>query len=63
VVAAEAAIEESIQRYYEKAPDLTEIVADFEEADIDFSAEARDDINVVDLEKQSARRRSSSCAT
>jgi type IV pilus assembly protein PilB len=53
VVAAEAAIEESIQKYYEKAPDLTEIVGEFEEADIDFSAEARDDFNVVDLEKQS----------
>ena len=53
VVAAEIAIEEAIQRYYEKAPDLTEIVGEFEEADIDFSAEARDDINVVDLEKQS----------
>jgi type IV pilus assembly protein PilB len=53
VVAAEAAIEEAIQRYYEKAPDLTELVGEFEEADIDFGAEAREELNVVDLEKQS----------
>src|SRR5262245_19932023 len=53
VVAAEAAIEEAIQHYYEKGPDLTEIVGEFEADDIDFSGEQTDDVNVVDLEKQS----------
>src|SRR6187549_3411716 len=53
VVATESAIEDSIQRHYERAPDLTELVGEFETDDIDFSADVRDDINVVDLEKQS----------
>jgi type IV pilus assembly protein PilB len=53
VVAAESSIDEAIQRYYEKGPDLTELVGEFEESDIDFAADAADDINVVDLEKQS----------
>src|SRR5215468_3970328 len=46
VVAAESAIEESIQRYYEKGPDLTELVGEFEN-------DEEDDVNTVDLEKQS----------
>jgi type IV pilus assembly protein PilB len=53
VVAAESAIDEAIQRYYEKGPDLTELVGEFESDDIDFSADEEDDVNVVDLEKQS----------
>src|SRR4030095_10607712 len=53
VVATENAIEEAIQRYYERAPDLTELVGEFEADEIDFAADAQDDINVVDLEKQS----------
>jgi type IV pilus assembly protein PilB len=53
VVASEASIDEAIQRYYEKAPDLTEFVADFETEDVDFAADSEADVNVVDLEKQS----------
>jgi type IV pilus assembly protein PilB len=53
VVAAEASIEEAIQHYYEKGPDLTEIVGEFETDDIDFSGDSGEDVNVVDLEKQS----------
>ncbi len=53
VVSTENAIEEAIQRYYERAPDLTELVGEFETDDIDFSAESADDVNIVDLEKQS----------
>src|SRR5687767_5365958 len=53
VVASEQSIEESIQRYYEKAPDLNELVGDFDAEDIDFEAGSQDDVNVVDLEKQS----------
>src|SRR5215813_719461 len=53
VVAAESAIEEAIQRYYEKGPDLTELVGEFEADDIDFEADEEDDVNIVDLEKQS----------
>jgi type IV pilus assembly protein PilB len=53
VVAAESAIEEAIGHYYERGPDLTELVGEFEADDIDFTADAGDDVNVVDLEKQS----------
>ena len=53
VVAAESAIDEAIQRYYEKGPDLTELVGEFEADDVDFAADEEDDVNVVDLEKQS----------
>jgi len=51
VVAAESAIEESIVRYYDKGPNLDELIGDFDE-DIDFTAEGDDGFNVVDLENQ-----------
>ena len=53
VVASEGAIDEAIQRYYEQAPDLSELVGEFEAEDIDFSADAEEDLNIVDIEKQS----------
>jgi type IV pilus assembly protein PilB len=53
VVASEQSIEEAIQRYYERGPDLTDLVADFDTEDIDFTSDETDDVNVVDLEKQS----------
>ncbi len=53
VVASEQSIDEAITRYYEKAPDLTELVGEFDAEDIDFSAADAEDVNVVDLEKQS----------
>src|SRR5688572_20358735 len=53
VVAGEQQIEEAIQRYYERAPDLTELVADFDTEEVDFTAEGEEAVNVVDLEKQS----------
>jgi type IV pilus assembly protein PilB len=53
VVASEPAIDEAITRYYDQAPDLTELVGEFEAEDIDFAADSEDDFNVVDLEKQS----------
>jgi type IV pilus assembly protein PilB len=53
VVASEQSIEDAIQRYYEKAPDLTEMVGEMELDDVDFAADSDDSVNVVDLEKQS----------
>ncbi len=53
VVASEAAIEDAIQRYYEKGPDLTELVGELEADDINFASADAGDLNVVDLEKQS----------
>src|SRR5207244_2825349 len=53
VVASEVSIEEAITRYYEKAPDLADFVPDLDTESIDFQAEEAEDVNVVDLEKQS----------
>src|SRR3954447_5420423 len=51
VVASEQSIEEAIQRYYEKAPDLTDMIGEMEIDEVDFEGTGDADVNVVDLEK------------
>ncbi len=51
VVAAESAIEEAIQRYYDRGPDLGTMLEEFDEH-VDFEAVDDADLNVVDLENQ-----------
>jgi len=51
VVAAEAAIEESIRRYYDKGPDLGAMVDEFGD-NVEFEDVAESDLNIVDLENQ-----------
>ena len=51
VVAAEAAIEESIRRYYDKGPDLGSMLDEFD-AEVDFESALEGDVNIVDLENQ-----------
>jgi type IV pilus assembly protein PilB len=51
VVAAESAIEEAIQRYYDRGPDLGTMLEEFDES-VDFEAVEDGDLNVVDLENQ-----------
>ena len=51
VVASEAAIEDAIQRYYDRVK-YDEVMEGFDESEIDFS-EDEEDVNVVDLEKAS----------
>ena len=51
VVASEGAIEEAINRYYDKGPNLEAMMEEFDE-DVDFAAGEADDLNVVDLENQ-----------
>ncbi len=51
VVAAEAAIEEAIRRYYDKGPDLGSMLDEFGES-VEFEGVQEKDINVVDLENQ-----------
>jgi type IV pilus assembly protein PilB len=51
VVAAEAAIEEAIRRYYDKGPDLGSMLDEFGEA-VEFEGVQEKDLNVVDLENQ-----------
>ena len=50
VVAAEAAIEEAIRRYYDKGPDLGSMLDEFGE--VEFEGVNEKDLNVVDLENQ-----------
>jgi type IV pilus assembly protein PilB len=53
VVASEAAIEEAITRYYEtKQVSYEEVMSGFDEAEIAFGEDA-EDLNSIDLEKQS----------
>ncbi len=52
VVASEQAIKEAIDKYYaEKGPNLDEVMAGFDDADISVIESEVDDMNVVDLEK------------
>ncbi len=52
VIASETAILAAIEKYYNVGPSYDEVLAGFDENEIDFSAEA-DDVNVLELEKQS----------
>jgi type IV pilus assembly protein PilB len=52
-VAAENAIIAAIERYYNAGPSYDDVMADFDEKEIDFSAE-EEDVNVNDMERQSA---------
>jgi len=51
VVASESAIDEAILRYYDKGPDLDEMIGEFDE-EVDWSQADEDAVNVVDLESQ-----------
>jgi type IV pilus assembly protein PilB len=51
VVASESAIEATILRYYDKGPNLDEMIGDLDE-DVDFAAAAEESVNIVDLENQ-----------
>ncbi|MCP4446939.1 MAG: type IV-A pilus assembly ATPase PilB [Myxococcales bacterium] len=54
VVASEGAIDEAIERYYNKGPDLSEMLEEFGTGldDVDFEMSGGEDMNVVDLEDQ-----------
>jgi type IV pilus assembly protein PilB len=51
VVAAEPAIEDAILRYYDKGPDLDEMIGEFDE-EVDWEAGDEESVNIVDLENQ-----------
>jgi type IV pilus assembly protein PilB len=53
VVASEVAIEETINRYYEKAVSYDEVMEGFDEHEIDFSMD-EESVNILDLEKASS---------
>jgi len=52
VVASEVAIEETIENYYQAKVSYDDVLDDFDDAEIEFG-EDEEDVNVVDLEKQS----------
>jgi type IV pilus assembly protein PilB len=52
VIASETAILAAIEKYYNVGPSYDEVLAGFDENEIDFTADA-DDVNVLELEKQS----------
>src|SRR5580693_7402908 len=52
VIASESAIQAAIEKYYHAGPSYDEVMAGFEEADIDFTGD-EEDINLLELEKAS----------
>ena len=52
VVAAESVIEEAISRYYDRGPNLDEMIGEFVGEDVDFEAGDEESLNIVDLENQ-----------
>jgi len=53
VVASEVAIDEGIQRYYEKHVGLDDVLGELDTDSIEIGAEEADNVNVLDLEKAS----------
>jgi type IV pilus assembly protein PilB len=52
VVASESGLEAALSRYYDKGPDLDQMVGELEVDDVDFAAMTDENVNVVDLENQ-----------
>src|SRR5690242_6150095 len=53
VVASEAMVEAALSRYYDKGPDLDQMVGDMGDLDnIDYASTSDENVNVVDLENQ-----------
>jgi type IV pilus assembly protein PilB len=52
VVASEAGVESALSRYYDKGPDLDQMVGELEVDAVDFSSMTDENVNVVDLENQ-----------
>src|SRR5947199_184744 len=53
VVASEASVEAALSRYYDKGPDLDQMMGDIGDLDnVDYAAVSDDNVNIVDLENQ-----------
>ncbi|HVJ89596.1 MAG TPA: type IV-A pilus assembly ATPase PilB [Labilithrix sp.] len=53
VIASETAIANAVERYYSAGPSYDEVMAGFEESEIDFTGD-EEELNVLELEKASA---------
>ncbi len=52
VVASESQLEAALSRYYDKGPDLDQMMGEFDVDNVDYASVADDAVNVVDLENQ-----------
>jgi len=52
VVASEAGVESALSRYYDKGPDLDQMVGELEVDAVDFASMTDENVNIVDLENQ-----------
>ena len=52
VVASEAGVEAALSRYYDKGPDLDQMVGELDVDNVDYASVTDENINVVDLENQ-----------
>src|SRR5205823_1704923 len=52
VVTSESGLETAPGRYYDKGPDLDQMVGELDVDNVDFSASIDESVNVVDLENQ-----------
>jgi len=52
VVASEASVESALSRYYDKGPDLDQMVGELDVDNVDYTSGGDDAVNVVDLENQ-----------
>jgi type IV pilus assembly protein PilB len=52
VVASEAMVEAALARYYDKGPDLGQMMDELDSENVDYTAAADESVNVVDLENQ-----------
>src|ERR1700712_235440 len=50
VVASEASVEATISRYYDKGPDLDQMVGELDVDNVDYTSGGDESVNVVDLE-------------
>src|SRR3990167_3866269 len=52
VVASENGVAVALARYYDKGPDLDQMMGEFDDQNVDYAAVSDDAVNVVDLENQ-----------
>ena len=52
VVASEAGVESALSRYYDKGPDLDQMVGELDVDNVDYTSGGDESVNVVDLENQ-----------
>jgi type IV pilus assembly protein PilB len=52
VVASDAAIEAALGKYYDRGPDLDQMIGEFDVDNVDYASVTDENVNVVDLENQ-----------